>query len=483
MDGHHTPSPAEAWARFRFAVIGPLLSAPPPRGDLAREIEALAAKKWKHPITGVEMRLGFSTIEKWLYTALRHPTDPLGSLRTGPRSDLGKSFLNPGLATALRRQYTANKEWSYLLHSENLASLVKEQPELGPMRSYSTILRYMKAHGMVKKKRKPKGPRRHVEVEWVDREIRSFESPYVGSLWHCDFHHCSRKVLVPSGGWYRPIAFGMHDDHSRIACHVQWYLCETTEVLVHGISQAIQKWNLPRELMTDQGGAMKAAEFRQGLARVGISYDPTAPYSPYQNAKEETFWNPLEGRLIAMLKNKRDLTLDFLNAVTQAWVDIDYNRKHHSELGSSPLERYLNGPDVLRPSPSSEELRLAFRMDERRTQRHSDGTASIEGTRFEVPSRFRHLRHLTVRYARWNLDLVHLVDPRTGTLLCRLYPLDKEANADARRRRLLEDSGSSAPADTPVASPDEIPPLLREIIRRYNQSGRPPGSIARDGRT
>jgi hypothetical protein len=100
------------------------------------------------------------------------------------------------------------------------------------------------------------------------------------------------------------------------------------------------------------------------------------------------------------------------------------------------LERYLAGPDVGRPSPSSDELRRAFRAEISRTQRRSDGTLSLEGRRFEVPSRYRQLTQLRVRYARWDLRHVDLVDPHTGTLLATLSPLDKHANAHGRRRRL-----------------------------------------------
>ena len=42
----------ERWARFRFSVIGPLLAAPPERGELQEQLKSLAAKKWHHPITG-----------------------------------------------------------------------------------------------------------------------------------------------------------------------------------------------------------------------------------------------------------------------------------------------------------------------------------------------------------------------------------------------------------------------------------------------
>ena len=53
--------------------------------------------------------------------------------------------------------------------------------------------------------------------------------------------------------------------------------------------------------------------------------------------------------------------------------------------------------------------------------------------RFEIPARYRHFREVTVRYARWDLGRVDLVDRRSGTILAPIYPLDKTANADGRR--------------------------------------------------
>ena len=88
---------------------------------------------------------------------------------------------------------------------------------------------------------------------------------------------------------------------------------------------------------------------------------------------------------------------------------------------------------MLRPSPSSDALREAFRREVKRRQRQSDGTISLDGVRFEIPSRYRHFRDVVVRYPRWDLSLVDLVDPRQGTVLARLFPLDRAANADGRR--------------------------------------------------
>jgi putative transposase len=86
-----------------------------------------------------------------------------------------------------------------------------------------------------------------------------------------------------------------------------------------------------------------------------------------------------------MLNGVAQLTLELLNGTTQAWMEIEYNRAVHREIRSSRLERFVQAPDVLHDSPSSESLRDAFRLETTRSQRQSDGTISVDGVRFEVP--------------------------------------------------------------------------------------------------
>ena len=283
-------------------------------------------------------------------------------------------------------------------------------------------------------------------------------------------------MLTQSGQWQRPIVLGILDDHSRLCCHVQWYLSETAEDLVHGLSQAIQKRGLPRALLTDNGSAMVAEEVTEGLLRLGVVHERTLPYSPYQNGKQESFWGTLEGRLLRMLDGVAELTLEFLNKATQAWVEIEYNRAVHRETACSPVERLEQGPDVLRDSPSSESLRDTFRLETKRSQRQSDGTISLEGVRFEIPARHRHFRAVTVRYARWDLGRVDLVDAHSGIVLAPIYPLDKTANADGRRA-VIESSGTDVPPEGRQRTAGELPPLLKRILQEYSATGMPPAYL------
>jgi putative transposase len=473
------------WARFRFSVVGSLLSSPPARGTLQTAIRSLAAKTWSHPVTGRDVRFADVTIARWYYTARQKRDDPVGALRRAVRKDCGQMSLAAALAEQLHFQYRDHPHWSYQLHYDNLAALVKANPTLGSLCSYSTVKRYMQAHGLVRKPRLQ--PSQHpgearAERRRQTREIRSFEATHVGALWHLDFHHGSLKVLTASGQWLRPIALGILDDHSRLCCHVQWYLSETAEDLVHGLSQAIQKRGLPRALLTDNGSAMVAEEVTEGLLRLGIVPERTLPYSPYQNGKQEAFWGTLEGRLMKMLDGVAELTLDLLNQATLAWMEIEYNRAVHRETSSSPVERFDRAPDVLRTSPSSESLRDAFRLETKRSQRQSDGTISLEGVRFEIPARYRHFREVIIRYARWDLGRVDLVDERSGIILAPIYPLDKSANADGRRPVIEPADADMAPEDRRRTA-GELPPLLKSILQEYSATGMPPAYLPKTPRS
>ena len=113
-----------------------------------------------------------------------------------------------------------------------------------------------------------------------------------------------------------------------------------------------------------------------------------------------------------------------------------------------------------------------------RTQKKSDGTIV---SRFEVPNRYRHLNRIEIRYAGWNLGLVHLVDERTGNVLARLYPQNKTQNASGLRRSL--DPVSSALADPepmPATPASAIPPLLARLLDQQADTGLPPPYLPKD---
>lgn len=462
----------DRWARLRFAIIGPLLAAPPATGELHEALNALAAKAWRHPFTALDVHFAVSTIERWYYAA-KKAADPVYALRNQLRHDIGRfPSLSAEAVQALSTQYSSHPGWTAQLHHDNLRVTLASAGTKCP--SYPSVRRYLKAQGWLRQR-----PLRRLSEGAIaardrleQREVRSYEVEHVLQLMHLDFHHGSRKVLTRRAEHVKPLLVGFIDDRSRFLCHAQWYTSEGTEELVHGLCQALQKVGLPRSVMTDRGSAMISGEFTAGLHHLGILHLPTLPYSPHVNGKQENIWGRVEGRLLAMLEGEENLTLEQLNLATQAWVSQEYHRTVHSELGCTPMERFLAGPNVGRECPGSDALRSAFRIEVKRKQRRSDGTVSLEGQRFEIPSRYRRLDHIHLRYARWDLSRVDLIDERSAQILCPVRPLDKAANADALRRRV-----DPATSDTRAMPATGIAPLLKQMIADYAATGLPPAYL------
>ena len=480
MTEKSTRPPPMAWARLRFLVVGALVACPPQAGELAVAIAGLAARTWPSPTDPTrQVRFGASTIERWYYQA-RKALDPVAVLARRTRKDAGKDkATRPGLIEELARQYGANPSWSFKLHYDNLVEIAKQDPSrFGSPPSYPTMRRLMKRRGWLRR-RLPRHPtagqaRALAHLEHV--EVRSFEASAVHALWHFDFHHGSRKVLDEKGVWHTPQCLCILDDRSRICCHIQWFLNEDTRCLTHGLKQAFCKRGLPRSILHDNGPAMIAAETQEGFLRCGIAVNPTLPYSPYQNGKQENFWASLEGRLLAMLGRVEPLTLEFLNKATQAWIEGEYNHHHHEEIKTTPVARMLAGPDVSRPAPDMDTLRRRFTRCEVRKQRRSDGTLRLGGMRFEVPSHLRTLPELTVRWRSWDLSTAWIVEGQNDTLLATIQPIDREKNGQAGRRTLTPIPSTTAPRPAPGADP--IPPLLARLLAEHAATGLPAAYIA-----
>ncbi len=476
------------WARLRFSIIGPLLASPPGPGELADRLRELSQRSYLNPSTKLTIRFGASTIERWYYDA-KDVADPLRALERKVPAHAGTHpAVSAALAQAIEVQYRQHPSWTVQLHHDNLVVLAKQDASLVVMPGYATLRRFMRDQGLLRQRRRrprfgddsaaggsDRGDGDKSRGDFVPREKRAFEVSHVHQLWHLDFHVGSRKVLTPAGRWQRPMLLGILDDHSRLCCHLQWYLEETADALIHGLSQAIAKRGCPRALMTDNGAAMIAAETVEGLERLGIVHHTTLPYTPEQNGKQERFWGQVEGRLIAMLEGEPELTLSLLNDATQAWVEHEYQRTKHDEIGEPPIERALRSPSLARPSPSSEQMRRAFRAQTTRAVRRSDGTFTVGGVRFEVPSRYRTLLRLTVRVARWDLSSVDLVDPRSGAHLCTALPLDRQSNAERGRRALPV--GQRPRHDEPSPPPSGIAPKLRALMADYAATGLPPAYL------
>lgn len=474
----HDAAKHQRWASFRLSVIGGLLASPPSQGELATAIEVLALKTWKDPISGELKSFSFSTIERWYYLA-KEEQSPIEKLRKKVREDRGlRKIEGTEFASILESLYRDFPSWTKKLHYDNLVAKAKEvQTDLIP--SYSTVRRWMSEKGMNRQRDKNGGREERINearAKFDTRETRSFQAPHPGALWHLDFHHGRREVVTRDGRWIKPIALAIIDDRSRFICHIQWYEHENTENLVHGFRQALQKNGVPRALMSDNGASMISAEFTEGLKKLSIIHETTLPYCPEQNGKQERFWGNIEGRLMAMLQNKKEITLRELNDFTNAWVHEEYNGKLHSEVKSNPRSIFFDEKRVFRDCPSGEDLGLFFTRHESRTPRRGDATISILGKRFEIPDRYRNIKSIYVRFRHWDISRAWIVDPERDELVETIYPQDTLKNYNLPRKQIHKNV--SVTMDD--AAPDAPAPLLQKMMEDYSAHGLPSLYLEKD---
>jgi len=126
--GDQERSGSERWAEFKFSVVGGLLASPPQQGELRAALSELAARTWRHPISGAPVRYGYSTIERWYYKCLRDGSSPVSVLRRKVRADKGGyTALDNAAKTLIEQQYKDHSTWKYQLHADNILVELKKR--------------------------------------------------------------------------------------------------------------------------------------------------------------------------------------------------------------------------------------------------------------------------------------------------------------------------------------------------------------------
>jgi len=238
-----------------------------------------------------------------------------------------------------------------------ICELRREHPRWGPRRlahelarvgmtpvpSASTVYRTLVRHGLVEARKR--GRRREDYKRWErDAPMALWQLDIVGGVLLVD----GREVKVVTGV----------DDHSRYCVIASACLRATGRAVCLAFAQALERYGVPEEVLTDNGKQFTARFGRGGevlFDRIcrdnGIVHRLTQPATPTTTGKVERFHQTL----------RRDLLndhgpfegLEEVQAALDAWVADDYNtrRPHRSLDMASPAQRF---------APVAEEERRAL---------------------------------------------------------------------------------------------------------------------------
>ena len=232
------------------------------------------------------------------------------------------------------------------------------------------------------------------QAEATNKHRLAFAKAHANEMWQADTLYGPYVQHNGTSAQTRLIAF--LDDASRVCCHGQFFLAETTDTLIEALRAAFYKRGVPQSLYVDNGSIYTSKEIIQICARVGCLLHHAPVRDGAAKGKIERYFRTVREQFLV-----RELDLSSLEALNRAfieWVEERYNAQPHSILGMPPLDRYALDRSRIRFLPPNEANDELFFVEEDRLVR-ADNTFSFKAVRFEAP---RHLpdRTVQVRFER-----------------------------------------------------------------------------------
>lgn len=278
----------------------------------------------------------------------------------------------------------------------NALQLDREQPIPEAKLSERTLRRHLAKRGATSAQ---------LVAEQRPKPYRRFERHAFGDLWQGDALHGPELPDPVQPDRKRPtFLFAFIDDHTRLVPHAQFYWHEQLPRLEDCLKKAIRRYGAPLAVYVDRGAVYTSQQFDTACATLGIQRILAAAYYPEGKGKVERFFRFVRSDFLPELARSDVTTLAQLNQSLLAWLEVVYHRKHHAELGQSPLERYRQNPN---PAARAVDPDLLYQAFLHRVQRQVTKTATVsfQGNRYHVPA---FLRGQTIELRYDPLDLARL---------------------------------------------------------------------------
>ena len=310
--------------------------------------------------------------------------------------------------------------------------------------SKSSVHRLLKAAGI--SSRPPREAR---------RERRAFLPEHASDLWMGDALHGPR--VRADGRVRKAYLLSVIDAATRFVLYSQFFLSEGVVDHEPAFKHAIYTAGLPRAYYVDRGSAYRARSLTRICGELGIQHILTKQQDAEAKGAIERWHRTWREEVFDELPEE-PLPLDELNAIHWAWLRTEYHARVHSTTQRPPLEHWLAQGEFLRAVPRGISLEEVFLRRAYRTVR-KDGTVRFFGSWIEVPGELVGER-IELRYDPSQPDKNPMVY-KDGAFFCDTRPLDRVANADAKRRTL--------PADPEVEfEPTGLDPLALIVQEHYD---------------
>lgn len=409
-------------ALFRFSLISPLLHID---DETERKNIMRTLVNREHDIPYSEKRqVTVKTLENYLR---RYNEDGFDGLKRQRRND--KKVLK-SMSNEVFDKIVALKKEEPRRSARQIIRIIEALPEHeGVNLKERTVSRILKNNGLTRKDLKPK------------KIHQSFEMDTINDLWETDI----------SDGLYlqrtkeMTYCFAFIDDHSRLIPHAQFYSDEKLPRLEDCLKKAILKRGTPKAIYADNGKVFVSTHLKRICAELGIRLIHHLPYSPQSKGKIERFFLRMKKEFLIEARAADLSSIDELNSYFHSWLEVEYHRKEHHGIGTTPLQRFTRelSRTKVRRVESMEEITEIFLYREKRKVGLSNGAIKLNGNIYSSPDVSLLGKNIEVRFDPYDMSriyvyyegsFVHIAYPRS--LSNTVYQkVPEESNTDEKQIR------------------------------------------------
>lgn len=418
----------EQIAVFRYGVISDLVGRPLAPGDKEKILNEQAGKQWTIPGSARTL-IGRTTLRDWV---AQYEAMGFDSLKPRLRADSGQSRALPDdvqdLLLALKRE----RPRVPIITIIRAARLSGKMPPEQTLAS-STVYRLFAAHGLTGKA----APQTSGEPD-----ARAFTHPHSNDLWTSDVMHGPRLRVPGRTQGPKTYLIALLDDASRVVPFAAFYPSENTACFIDCLKQGMLRRGVARRLYVDNGSAYRSHHLQVIAATLCFALIHSRPYKPRGRGKIERFFRRVRQAFLPLLTDEMLADLPSLNRVFWAWLEAEYHQTPHTGLlGQTPIDRFLQDEQLMRPAPDDLEQLMRMRVS-RKVGR--DRTVRLDGIVYEAPDGYVG-ETVQVLYDPYDRSRPVHMQRKGESDEIPLRRLDLQTNASLRRPRREEAKGEPAP--------------------------------------
>ncbi|MES9858867.1 MAG: DDE-type integrase/transposase/recombinase, partial [Sedimenticola sp.] len=166
---------------------------------------------------------------------------------------------------------------------------------------------------------------------------RSFAMQFANELWQADTMY-GPTITQSDGKLRKTFLIAFIDDASRVITHGEFFYRDNTANMIDAFRTALFKRGKPERLYFDNGSNYTSKEILQACVRLDIRLSHAPVRDGAAKGKIERFFRGFRDRFLT--QHIEFASLEDLNSKTQAWIEGEYNAKHHAGIQMIPIDRF-----------------------------------------------------------------------------------------------------------------------------------------------